>query len=93
MLASFSMLYLYERGLICVGLSQETFKMISTCVDQDSFDKVCCCCFFVCFIFSLMREEGSKYNNQRAIIGPPSKRHLNEVSRACPTLNAGLVAL
>ena len=50
MQASFSMLYLYERGQICVGLSQETFKMISTCVDQDSFDKVCCSCFFCLFV-------------------------------------------
>ena len=36
---------------------------------------------------------GSKYHYKRAIIGPPAKRLLNDVSLACPTLNARLKAL
>ena len=39
---------------------------------------------------------GSEYHYERAIIGPPPKRHLNGVSLAGaddgPTLNAGFVA-
>ena len=39
--------------------------------------------FFFYFILSWWGERGSKYHCQRAITGPPAKRHWNGVSMAC----------
>ena len=49
-------------------------SIISTCVDPESFVRGGPA---LTVIFLLMR--GSKYHYERAIIGPPAKRHLNGV--------------
>ena len=61
---------------------------IYTCAESESFanDKCCCCLFVflvgdVCiFDLFLVEKRGVKYHYERAIIGPPTKRHLNGVS-------------
>ena len=66
------------------------------CQRRSKIDNVFFFCLFVFFLFSGVG--GSKYHNKRATIGPPAKRHLNDVPLACrwwPNIqsSASLVAL
>ena len=50
------------------------------CTEPESFFRVgpTMTFLFCCFV-----DEGTKYHEKRAIIGPPAKRHLNDVLLAC----------
>ena len=61
-------------------ISSPQKKSILSCADPEgsNFEGFFLFCFFSCW-----EERGSKYHNMRTNIGPPAKRHLNGVSRAC----------
>ena len=75
-----------------VLLVQALASGLSPCADPESFVRGGVGQRF----FKLMREGGSKYNYEWAIIGPPEKRDSMAFRWRAddgPTLNAGLVAL
>ena len=73
--------------VILIALATSELPRILACADPESFVRgsptLITIFFLLFFVFSLMREEGSKNHYTRAIIDPPAKHHLNGLSLAC----------
>ena len=76
-------MYFWSRKLE-VGACGHTFRILispsAPCADPGNFVRGGPT---LTHFLSLMRGGRSKYHYKRAIIGPPAKRHLNDVSLAC----------
>ena len=71
-------IFVYFYSNLLLGL------LANTCADQEKFVRGGPTATFLFIIFLVDEGEGGdKYHHERAIIGPPAKRHLNGASFAC----------